>query len=154
MKKGLYHIVLLFILFICMNGCEKESHLPPIDIVDIQDCHYGVLKDSITMREILLGEWNWEYVSCFWTPEKANYTENEGMVVQLYSDCTLNVNENGKITKTANWKLINIEPNYFQLETDPRIDELQGYILVCNDRIVFFYSYIDLCDNYFTRLRN
>jgi hypothetical protein len=42
--------------------------------------------DPAKMGNHLIGEWKWEYISCFWTPEDVNLYELEvdPPVMQLY----------------------------------------------------------------------
>ena len=37
----------------------------------MQECYQKFAWDSVNIHDKLLGQWDWEYIQCFWDPEKA-----------------------------------------------------------------------------------
>ena len=141
-----------FILGIAfLFACSKGEN-PPIRQQNIWDCHHASNWDAARTEAELLGEWEWEFISCFWTPEAANGEEFEGLTVEFLTDRTLIVQEDGQTTQTATWKVIDGDADLFAVETDPVVPQLYGRILFCKKRVKFNHSYIDGCDNYFKRV--
>lgn len=115
------------------------------------DCHRQMIWDSLKTKDALIGEWEWEYIACAWSPKGPNDDEYKGLTIEFKSDYTLNVKENGQTTQTSKWKVVDGDIGLFVLSVDPGVDQLPGRILLCGERVVFNFSYIDLCDNYFRR---
>lgn len=150
MKMTNQSIILLlaipFILFAC-NKAEK----PPVSQGDMWECHHETTWDSLKTKNALIGEWEWEYIACFWNPEDANNNEFKGLTIEFKSNNTLNVKENGQTTQTSTWKVVGGDADLFAIDVDPSVPQLYGRILLCNERVEFNNSYIDGCDNYFKR---
>ena len=57
--------------------------------------HAGVLSkfawDSVNIHDKLLGQWDWEYIQCFWDPEKRQLQRFLGMTVEFKSGDTLEI---------------------------------------------------------------
>jgi len=143
-------IVLLLIVLILSFACNKGEN-PPISQADISDCHHEMTWDSLKISNALIGEWEWEYISCFNNPEGANGDEFKGLTIEFKSGNTLNVKENGQTTQTSNWVVVNGGTNWFSIDVDPNVSQLHGQILLCEEIVEFNESYIDVCDNYFKR---
>jgi hypothetical protein len=141
---------LVFAILILFIACNKGEN-PPIDQGDMFDCHHKMAWDSLSTKETLIGEWEWEYVACFWNAEDANGDAFDGMTIEFKQDNTLDVKENGQITQTSNWKVVNGDGDLFAIDVDPSVPQLYGRILFCEGRVEFNYSYIDGCDNYFKK---
>ncbi|MDZ7936599.1 MAG: hypothetical protein U5M51_16890 [Emticicia sp.] len=150
MKISNHSIALIFTISILLFSCNKEEN-PPISLGDMWACHHEMTWDTLNTRQTLIGEWEWEYTGCFWTPEDANDDDFKGMTIEFKSDNTLDVRENGQITQTSNWKVINGDVDLFALDVNPTVTQLYGRILFCEERVEFNHSYIDGCDNYFKR---
>ncbi len=149
--KILNHLIVsIFAISILLIACNKEEN-PPINQGDMWDCHHEMTWDSLITRESLIGEWEWEYIGCYWNPEDANDDEFNGMTIEFKEDNTLDVKENGVITQTSNWEIVNGDADLFSIDVDPTVTQLYGRILFCNERVEFNQSYIDGCDNYFKR---
>lgn len=101
MKISNHSIALIFTISILLIACNKEEN-PPISQVDMWDCHHEMTWDSLSTKETLIGEWEWEYIGCFWNPEDANDDEFDGMTIEFKEDNTLDVKENGELTQTSN----------------------------------------------------
>lgn len=150
MKISNLSIALIFTITLLVLSCNKEEN-PPVSQGDMWDCHHELTWDTINTKETLIGEWDWEYIGCFWNPEDANDNEFNGMTIEFKSDNTLEVKENGQITQTSIWKVVNGDADLFALDVDPTVTQLYGRILFCDERVEFNDSYIDGCDNYFKR---
>lgn len=150
MKISNHSITLIFTISLLLLACNKEKK-PPISQGDIWDCHHEMTWDSLNTKEALIGKWKWEHISCFWNPEDANNEEFQGMTIEFKSDNTLDVKENGQITQTSNWKIVNGDIDLFAIDVTPSVNQLYGRILFCEEKVKFNNSYIDGCDNYFRR---
>ena len=143
MKKLIISLTLIFWL----QSCEDT----PIDQSYIWNCHHEISWDLITTSNNLIGDWEWEYIECYSNIEDANKFVYKGLLIEFKSDNTLDVKVSGQIIQTSNWKLVHGDADLFAIDVDPRVPQLYGRILFCNDRVEFNDSYIDGCDNYFTR---
>lgn len=141
--------ILLSVLFV---AC-KEVFVPraPASLQEMWDCNEDSGLDSLALRNALVGEWEWEYVSCFWTPNEASKTSSDGVSITFEPDGSLIVYETGKLVEAATWQLGPGDSGTFEMQTNPRVNYLYGRILLCKDRVLFNHSYIDGCDNYFKR---
>jgi hypothetical protein len=149
MKIPNHSIALILTFSILLFSCVKEN--PPINQREIWDFHHKMTWDTLSTKKTLIGEWEWEYIGCFWNPDCANYNDFKGMTIEFKSDNTLHVRENGRITQTMNWKVVKGDADLFRLDADPGVFQLNGRILFCDERVEFNHSYIDGCDNYFKR---
>ena len=148
-----YSPLLILGLFTLLLACKKEKTSPvPYEFpIDISDCHYSQSWDSTKTHAALIGEWQWKYIQCFWTPNDANGDDYAGLEIKFKPDNTLEVRENGVLTQTASWKIQTSFDDSFEVETVPEVVLLYGHIAICNDIIAFSHSYIDGCDNYYKR---
>jgi len=155
------------IALIVLGSCGKENDLdetdpeetdpvvrqePPVTVPDMLACHRTATWDSAAIHDKLLGKWEWEYIRCFWSQEKGNYDDFEGLVIEFKEDSTLEVEENGQITQTSTWKVEKLYDGNHRIATDPIMLLLPGQILFCEDRVLFNDSYVDGCDNYYQRI--
>ena len=150
MRPKNHSIFWYLVLPIILLACDKGEDLPSSQ-VNMWDCHNQMTWDSLKIKNTLIGEWEWVYISCFWNPEDANDNEFEGLVIEFKSDNTLYVKEKGQITQTSNWKVVDADADLFALDVDPSVTQLYGRIFFCDERVGFSTSYIDGCDNYFKR---
>ena len=150
MKIPNHSIPLIFAISMLLLSCDKEEK-PPISQGNMWDCHQKITWDSMRTKDALIGEWEWEYIGCFWNPKDANDYEFDGMTIEFKEDNTLEVKQNGQITQTSSWKFVDIDADLFAIKVDPIVKQLYGRILFCEDRVEFNHSFIDGCDNYFKR---
>lgn len=143
-------MVLLLVITIILFACNKDEN-PPINQGDMWDCHHKMTWDSLKTNNALIGEWEWEFIGCYWNPEDANNDEFKGLTIEFNSDNTLDVKENGQTTLTSNWKVVNLDADLFAIDVDPSVSQLYGRILFCDERVEFNNSVVDGCDNYFKR---
>ena len=124
---------------------------PPKSQGDMFDCHQQSNWDSLSVSNELIGEWEWEHISCYWNPDDDNDNEYRGLTIEFNEDQSLIVREEGLITQASSWKVVDGDANLYALEVDPRVIQLYGRILICDDLLEFNDSYIDGCDNYFRK---
>lgn len=155
-SKTLFAIPFLSLLLFW--SCQKEpvstiisKKDPPVSIIEIQACHLTTTWDSTAIRNKLLGKWNWEYIRCFWAPEKGNYDDFKGLSVEFKSDNTVEVFQNGMSAQKSTWQLVLLNDGNYKITTTPLLLQLPGRILFCAQRVVFMDSYVDGCDNYFVK---
>jgi hypothetical protein len=141
---------LIVAISIILFSCTKDVK-PPISQGDIWDCHHKKMWDSLNTKNTLIGEWDWEYIACYWNPEDANDTDFKGLSIEFKSDNTLDLKENGKTIQTSTWKVVDGDADLFAIDVYPNVTQLYGRILFCENRVEFNDSFIDGCDNYFKR---
>ena len=151
-------VLTLFILLV-QSSCKKATdsnsssqvQQPPVSVDSMFRCHTATALDSAGIRSGLLGKWQWEFIRCYWNPEDANGDDFKNLAVEIKADNTVTVKENGVTTQTATWALTRLNDGYFKLTTNPLVLQLPGRIYLCSDRVLFFDSYIDGCDNFFKK---
>ncbi len=84
-------------------------------------------------------------------PEESS-SEYDGLSIEFNSDNTLEVKEDGVVTQTSTWVVVDRNWELFQLEVNPYVTQLGGGVLICDDRVIFNYSFVDGCDNYFAKI--
>lgn len=139
-------ITFLFLLF-CM-GCNPNPS-PPFLFSDTADCHRNLGNDSSRVAQALIGEWEWQFVSCFSSPQ-GNEDASSGLTIDIRNDGTLIVRNPGGGEAFSTWEL---EPvgGMQSLQVEPSIPELDGRIWICDDELVLNGSFRDICDNFFRR---
>ena len=150
MKISIQSIALLLSVPLILFACKKEE-TPPISLTEMWDCHSQTAWDSLKTKKALIGEWEWEYIQCAWSPKGPNGYEYKGLTIEFKSDNSLTVKENGQTIQLSNWRVVDGDLGYFALSVDPEVAQFSGRILVCDDNLVFNSSHIELCDNYFKR---
>lgn len=151
--------LVLITIMLFFSFCQKEpaneqirKAEPPKSILDIQSCHLSASWDSTSIRNKLLGKWEWEYIRCFWEPEKGNYDDFKGLSVHFKSDNTVEVSQNGMLAQQSTWHIVLLNDGNYKITTIPLVFQLPGRILFCEQRVVFMDSYVDGCENYFVRM--
>jgi len=145
-----YLFILISVSLVVLSSCNKKEQ-PPISHNDVWDCHSKKKWDSLEIKNNLIGSWDLEFMSCFWVSEIISYDDSHFLTNEFRSDNTLEVMENNEIIQNSNWRVVNSSPNLFTLEVEPVVAYLKGYVLFCDERVEFNYSYIDLCDHFFKR---
>ncbi len=147
-------VCLLFIL-----SCNKEqerpdpsSATPPKSLGEMVTCHNTVTWDSASIRNKLVGSWQWKYIRCYWNPEDANGDDYQTMRIEFKNNNTLEVKNNDTLVQTSQWKIINLNDGFFKVESTPLVYYIPGRIVFCDSMVLFNDSYVDGCDNYFTRV--
>jgi len=158
-KKILNYLVMkrCYNLFFCVIVisvlfCSCNDDDAPFVGDELWECHSEVNWDSTAVINFLIGEFEWEYISCYESRSDANGAQNEGFVIDIKSDNTYRTTRDGQSIKSGTWTIVSAtEQDLYQFETDPYIPEAFGRILICEDRIKFDDSYRELCDNYYRK---
>ena len=148
--------ILLTAIFCVINGCdqmESPSEEPPLTSQEFWNCHQDANWDAASLRDALLGDWNWVYSVNYWAPTQGRRTDSTRTVIQLRADSTLHVRVAGELQQASRWDLLVIDDPLYGLEVEPANSLTYGRILLCNDFLQFNDSYIDGVDNYFERVR-
>lgn len=98
-----------------------------------------------------MGEWEWEYISCYGISPYANGEDFKGLTIEFNSDNTLDIKEDGQLSQTSRWEVISTGNDFFAIEVAPFVSQLSGVILFCGEKVAFISSIGDGCDHYFTR---
>jgi hypothetical protein len=124
---------------------------PPIALDSILLCNGQTSWDSTSIHNALVGKWQWEYIKCYWNPEKANNEDFKNLSIEFKQNGSLEVKLNGLVTQNSSWDVIKLNDGYFKLLVNPIVLQLPGKVLFCGDRVLFYDSYVDGCDNYFKK---
>ena len=155
----------IFIFLICtlpfwavQMSCKKTQEpanppqqQPPVSFDSLLHCYGQVSWDSASIHNALIGTWNWEFIKCYWNPEDANGDDYKNVSIVFRQNDSLEVKVNNQITQAASWKISRLSDGYFKVTTAPLVVYLPGKILLCGNRVMFYDSYTDGCDNYFKR---
>lgn len=140
----LFGLLLTFLFF--LFSCETEE--PSALIPDLSDCHAKKNWKSDEIEDALIGEWNWEDSYCYSNPAGE---DDAGLRIRFNSDNSLDLFENGQLTQSLSWQVLDEGNETFRLNVSPSIFQLEGYIFLCDDQVSFNSSFIDLCDTYYRR---
>ena len=133
------------------NTAGRQQQQPPISLGDMLQCYRQTNWDSTAIHNALMGKWQWEFIKCYWNPEDANGDDFKNLSVEFKQHDSLEVKINGQTTQTASWKITSSNDGYFKLVLTPIVVQLPGNILFCGERVLFYDSYTDGCDNYFKK---
>ncbi len=140
------------------HSCNKTKDIeesiqqnPPVTLDSMLQCHEQGSWDSTKIYNALIGKWNWEYIKCYWNPEDANSEEYKNLTIEFKHNDTLEVKLNNQITQRVSWHVARLNDGYFKITVNPIVLQLPGRVLFCDDRVIFYDSYTDGCDNYFKK---
>lgn len=137
-------LLLSFLLPSCKK--EKEGDITQKDIACFQE---NVLEETEIAKR-LIGHWDWHYSTGGWTGEFSSEL-NKGLSFEFKSDGTLHEIRDGEEVRTTAWSLLPSGGGYFSLLTDPFIIETAGFILFCDDQLLFNGAALDANNNFFVR---
>ncbi|AUP80670.1 hypothetical protein [Flavivirga eckloniae] len=146
--KILLIIGLLIITFACDNSNDFIE--PPVKQAEMISLHSEKDWNETKIMNTLIGQWEWEYVSCFWDSEDSRYAKKQELTIEFKTDGSLEIQQNGKPTQNSEWKVV-LNSNIYELEVSPPVEQLYGNIFFSERRVLFYQSYMDICDNYFKR---
>lgn len=86
----------------------------------------------------------------FGDDESTGYNRLRGLSIVFHEDLTVDLIQDGVITETSSLRVVDTYYGDQELETDPGISEIGSYIWICEEWVIFNYSYIELCDNYYS----
>lgn len=152
MKFYPFHFAMIVVFLLGFNSCKKDDSVPPVQPEDMWQCHIDEDWPQQAVEDQLIGEWSWEYISCYWAPDDANDDEHVGLTLSFHADNTVQVFENGSLVSTSDWEVTDGDSETYKLELNPAIVQCQGRILFCEEWVEFNDSYIDGCDNYFIKI--
>lgn len=150
----LWILLVLAVQISCTKDKVTETIVkqePPITLGNMLECHRMSSWDSLTVQNKLLGKWEWEYIQCYWSPERGNYKDFQGLQVEFKSNNTLQVKVNGQTSQTSEWDVVKLNDGNYSIRVNPIVLQLPGRILFCDERVLFNDSYVDGCDNYFKK---
>ncbi len=137
-------------------SCKKDEAALAFDVDAMRNCHLKAKPDSLSMAQSLLGKWNWVHTRCDFGPATGSDTLYRGLQVEFREDGTLTVYQDGQQTQSTGWQLENYGGTPVQvygLRIDNGIMQLDGFIYVCGDQVVFSNKPLDACDNFYRRAR-
>jgi hypothetical protein len=139
--------LLFFIGIAGLVSCKKDTS----PVSKIWECNTVQSLDSIAISNKLVGSWLWTKQSCYW--EGTVKSADRNIKATFNNDFTFSVNENSVVLTQGTWRLVQIFGNHWELDVSLPSIYLYGYILFCNDQVLFNHSYIDGCDNLFSRIK-
>jgi len=129
------------------SSCSSDDPTP--SQFEMRTCHDNANADSIQIRNQLIGKWELVMVSCYSNPMSA--CENSTSIIADIRDNGELIFSKDDIVVQSSWQLIEKSINMHELIIEPSIEEMQGIIVLCDNRVEFRLSYIDLCDHRFKR---
>ena len=140
------------------SSCKKTETIdtpqrkkPPITLDSMLLCYGQKSWDSTSIHNALIGKWSWEYITCYWKPESANNEDFKSLSIEFKQNDSLELKQNGLLTQKSSWDISKLSDGYFKLLVNPIVLQLPGKVLICGDRVLFYDSYVDGCDNYFKK---
>lgn len=146
------------ILFLCAS-CRKENPFErksEINVGEFKTCHHSQHLDSIAIVNKLSGTWEWLEESCM---NSHDYSSNTKIVkATLNSSGTFTITQNSAILFQGNWSIEKIGANgfgadslAFQIRTNIICRYLNGIIYLCENKVLFAYTYTDGCNSLFVK---
>lgn len=121
----------------------------PYNIEGAYNCYQEQSWTNSSIDAALTGEWDRVYYSCF-SGEMDEPPIGELRLV-LTEEHQLEIYKNGLLERTDTWEVIPRGNENFELKTTQNHPWLNGDIVICDNLLVFFESYISGCDNYFEK---
>ena len=150
MRLNVHYVLTWILLGCCLNACQDRSAFPPIGPVELNNCFHKTTWNEESIRDALLGRWEWNYISC-WTPDIDHYGYYSGLTIEFRSDSTLTVFEKDTIIQNSVWHVIEHDAYDYYLDVEPFHSSLEGILSICDEWVVFNNSATDLCINYFRK---
>lgn len=140
--------ILVFLLLITFCACQKEDNIDK-EFYDITSCSDKNNADLIELNSGVLGKWYWYKHICLEIMQP-DTTFNKGISIEFMDDSTYIFVDRNAVLKTGTWK-IESGLNTIEITTIPALGELQGRLLLCNDRMVLNNIGRDICANFYLR---
>jgi len=140
-----------FLIILSLNYCIKNDEIAPYNEADLFDCYQQQSWDSTRIVKSLLGQWRWDSIKC-----PVIVTKSKGEVdyrLNFVSDSKLEIYQSDILTKTVNW-FINGHDGIYNIHTEPSVDKVFGAVFICGDQMVFYNSWLDGCDYYYTKFND
>lgn len=140
-----------FLIILSLNYCIKSDEIAPYNEADLFDCYQQQSWDSTKVVQNLIGSWILESTKCPVIATKLKSNENYRLV--FISDTRLEIYQSNTLIKTVNW-FVNGHEGIYNINTEPSVDNVFGAVFICGEKMVFYNSWLDGCDYYYTRNNN
>ncbi|HYG52255.1 MAG TPA: hypothetical protein VD905_15195 [Flavobacteriales bacterium] len=154
MKKAVSFICC--IAGVIMYSCKKDKAVPEtsrgVDINAFYECNTAQQLDTAEMANKLLGKWKLILSACGECNDPGWYEPVKTVFVTFTSPNEFSVEENSTVISSGHWNLCMIDTNKWVLCSSSSLNYIAGYILFCDNRVLFYNSYIDGIDNLFEKL--
>lgn len=151
-------LIIVAIFSIITAGCVQEkastiaepTKVTAIDINDLWKCQEEQNAHSSQIVQNIEGTWVWQKVYCGW--DTITTSADKQVVINFNDGGRYRVFENSTVSSEGEWTLVKEQQDgWWRIETEKPSTYVNGLILLCNDELVFYNSYVDGCDYYFTR---
>lgn len=166
MNNALVRNVSMYTAIICIAvfsltgfySCKDEKadqlnpsvNTPAADIERIRNCHTTQNPYPSQITANIEGTWVWQSSTCYGKIATTNSADKH--VVAVFNDGGLyKIFEDSKLISEGSWALTNTGGNDWVITTSSTNSYIKGYVLLCNNELIFSNSYLDGCDYYFTR---
>jgi hypothetical protein len=142
----------VFIAFSTLTACRKNLvDTSAFQVTPYFNCHNQERWSQSSIFDSLIGTWQWQYVRCN-ESGFSSFEKSKALTIEFKKDSTLTMVEDGNTSKTR-FTIVPEDRTDFAVKQDSIIAQLGGRIYFCGNKVVFNASYIDVCDNYFVRLK-
>lgn len=158
MKHLFSTLAIVAITSILLTSCRRDDDTAGVVTRDIDmqafwECHNSQPNDAAALTATLTsGKWLWLQTSCYGFKEQTITPADKTTIITFSASGTFTITEND-VARNGTWKLVPSHPNdnKWELETDIALPYFHGYILSCENDLMFSNSYVDGCDNLFTK---
>jgi len=144
-RQILPFIFLNIIMSIILTSCKKET----IDVNSFWNCNNSQGLDSLATANKLSSSWLWSKQYC--DNGMGTKKADKNIKIIFNSIGTFSILENSISISQGTWKLKKVEDNLYALNLSQPSKYLYGRILFCDNQVLFSNSYLDGCDNLFTK---
>jgi len=142
--------VLLFSLMLI--ACDDDDLLNRKSEHYLNDCHHEITWDSLSISNEILGEWQWFHKYCVWGDFEGDSVSDKTVKVTFFENGTLNFQKDTLI-KTLSWNVKSTgATNLFELKFDLFVNNINGFIRICDNEISFDDTPTDGCQNFFRKI--
>lgn len=147
-------LVYLFVIFL---SCDKTVDIP-YSLSDLKNCYKQQSYNDQSLKSKLIGRWAWKFVQCGGCEEFHSDSEEKDLEVAFNQDNLIEIYRHENLIYEGEWLLEpSPEEGYYRMIINPSFTinlhvGLYGDIIVCEDDLLFYISYVDGYDNYFKRI--
>ncbi len=124
----------------------------PINSTELSECiDEMLLKNKEEVKEIILGNWEWEFIDYYWSPQNSNGDDSKGLSMVFQEDDTVDIIRNGDIAQTATYTITEGGLGSSILKVSATLPEFGGVVSFCEHQMVFTLSDTDGNENYFVK---
>lgn len=152
--KKFFSTICLLIITLFIYSCKKgeSTKVPPFDWQAIEKCNDALNLDTSEIANRLIGQWEMKLWRCGFCATPGSYLPDKTVIATFTSARQFSVTENSITVAQGNWDLKMHGSNRWELQSDSTLAYLNGFILFCNNQVLFEYSYIDGPDNLFEKV--